>query len=223
MDEITDETLVPYDLASRGVKLILSGLCRDFKCDINTRPAKDVERIREKIKDGKELGTIYDLGGVRVVLHYLEEIEQIQKRIFESPKLWKLHHSGSFVNKVNDPTIEFFPGHFQNYLDDPRMGYRSLHIVVYYPVSDSENQFFPPAVKLSDDHKSKFPVEIQLRTYLLHAWEEKEHVLYSKRVKSEFIRGQFYSIAKMLWHLDVEFDGFRSQILQLRSKEREGK
>lgn len=217
--QITEELLIPYDLASRRVKDILSDLCKGLRCDINARPTKQVVRIDEKLREeGKSLGEIYDLGGVRVVVHYLEEIDELKEKIFQCAQLWKLHHSGAFVPKVDDKREISLP-HFQDYLEDPQgiIGYRSLHIVVYYPVNGYENSFFPPIVVPSQEHNNKFPVEIQIRTYLLHAWEEKEHVFYSRKVKSEFLQGQFCSIAKLLWHLDTEFNGLRKKIVNLLS------
>ena len=226
---LTDEDLVAYYLASIEVNKVLKAYCRamKFKYDGSPREGpKDVTRIQAKVVSGTPIEQIYDLGGVRLLLHYLNEIDQVKGFIFKSPELWKLHYSGSaFVNTVKDGT-EIWKPHFKDYRAEPRgrVGYRSLHIVVYYPVPGYRNRYFPCVVNEGD--RDKFPVEIQLRTYLLHSWEEKEHVLYAEELKSEFLSGQFYTISQLLWHLDSEFqvvnDRIEDMLRERRQETRKG-
>ncbi len=220
---LSDEDLVPYQLASSNVAAILNSYCLPkFKFHVGARERpKDVNRIEAKTASGTPLEQIYDIGGVRLLLHYLKEIDQVKDFIFGTHALWKLHHSGSaFVNAV-EREGEIWKPHFKDYRAEPRgkVGYRSLHIVVYYRLLGYRNKYFPCEVQEID--KDKFPVEIQLRTYLLHSWEEKEHALYADELKSEFLSGQFYTIAQLLWHLDSEFQVLRDRIDDMLKESRQ--
>lgn len=220
---LSDEDLLPYQLASSDVARRLNDFCLgQFKFHVGTRERpKGVKRIEAKTAGGTPLEQIYDLGGVRLLLHYLKEIDKVKGFIFENADLWKLHHSGTFVPKVMDER-EIWKPHFKDYRAEPRgkVGYRSLHIVVYYSLRGFRNRYFPCEVQEID--RDKFPVEIQLRTYLLHSWEEKEHVLYADELNSEFLSGQFYTIAQLLWHLDSEFQILKDRIDHMLEESRQG-
>ncbi len=171
------------------------------------------KEVLNKLHEGKPLSEIYDIVGTRIVVQYIEEIKTVEKDILERcPDLRKLRQDDCIVSSIYDPCRELPPKFYEDYISQPRgrVGYRSLHLVVFCPIDvpSKFEHFFPrrhEGVPLA-------PVEIQIRTVLLHAWEEKDwHYNYKPLIESDpFIQGQFYSIAGMLWHIDKEFMDIKS-------------
>lgn len=165
----------------------------------------------EKINEGKQISEIFDIVGTRIVVHYVDEIETVSSLILKHcHNLRKLRRDGTLAREIYN-VAELPAECYEDYIAKPRgkVGYRSLHLVVFSPIEVPGEfaKYFPRRA----DGLLFAPVEIQLRTILLHAWEEKDwHYNYRPAIAADpFIQGQFYSIARILWHIDHEFMGIK--------------
>lgn len=132
---------------------------------VQTRPkavASFAEKcLRKRHKYDNPVGELTDLCGARVIVNTLSELEALSEFV-EKHFVVDESNSDSFVDRLK-------PSEF---------GYRSVHYVVQLPEKDSIlGVAVPPAI-------GGKKAEIQLRTFLQHAWSELAHDrLYKNEVR----------------------------------------
>lgn len=124
------------------------------KHKINTSPVQRLKRIpsiikKLKIQKNMNLSRMQDIGGLRVVVDSMQEVDLIRNEIK------KVERHGSF---------KFTFANEKNYVKNPpESGYRSIHMVYKY------NKDIPI--------ERQCRVEIQIRTKLQHSWSTAVEVL----------------------------------------------
>lgn len=164
------------------------------------RRAKTVESFADKISSpGKKyknpIAEITDLAGIRIVLLYLNDIDQVINLI---RKNFDIDEANS-VNKV-----EIIP--------PDQFGYQSVHLIV---TLDKKRSLLPEWSSFAG-----LKAEIQVRTVLQHAWAAISHKLQYKN-KTEIprqLKRRLYRLSGLLELADEEFLGLRNQQEELRGK-----
>ncbi|MDO4681068.1 MAG: GTP pyrophosphokinase family protein [Aerococcus sp.] len=136
------------------------------------RRMKSVSSLLEKIQR-KQIpftydaitNTIYDIAGIRVITNYLSDVEAVASALLEN----------------QDMTLVYR----RDYISDPKpSGYRSLHLVMQVPFTQS-------------DGVRRAPVEIQIRTIGMDMWASLEHKL---RYKSQTAPDMMAQYSERLTH-----------------------
>jgi ppGpp synthetase/RelA/SpoT-type nucleotidyltranferase len=99
------------------------------------------------------LAQVDDIAGIRVVLNYLDELPAV------------------YAYLRRHPSFREIAGKFEDYVQNPKVGYRALHSVFKIRTT------FGPA-----------KCEVQVRTALQDAWAAKSHALLYKLKKTELER-----------------------------------
>ncbi len=182
------------ELASR-VKQLLADLLDESEVSIQLIEcrAKTVESLAEKVcRPGKnysqELSSLPDLAGVRVIAHYLVDIDSINSLIRKTFEV--------IENESDDKA---------DALDVDKFGYRSVHFVV-----------MQKAERLSLPEWKKFQgmkVEIQVRTVLQHAWAAVSHALSYKHEEdvAKPLRRKLNRLAGLFELADEQFCELRDE------------
>jgi len=152
--------------------------------------------LKTKRKDKKEIMSITDLIGLRIVCLFEQEIIEIYRFLLEMFKsdVYELEEVLIFGWKKDSVVKKtYFFKELQKYekynniqfRDEPREnGYQSIHFVGTY-------QDF--------DENIKYPFELQLRTLLQDVWGELEHQLAYKQITPHpFIKNSFIRLSKSL-------------------------
>lgn len=137
-----------------------------------------LRKIQQKTRDGFKFKTpqhvehqINDLAAARVVCDYLQDISFIHGYL-------KRH-----------PAIKILANKTEDYIANPKDGYRGVHLVVEVKTSFGRAR-----------------CEVQLRTMLQHAWAEKSHDLLYKLRKTELKRVPRHIRQLMVNHSNLLFD-----------------
>ena len=152
--------------------------------------------LKTKRKDKKEIMSITDLIGLRIVCLFEQEIIDIYNFLLDmfSRDVYNLEEVLIFGWK-KDSTVKknYFSKEIKKYekyndihfREEPREnGYQSIHFVGTY-------QDF--------DENIKYPFELQLRTLLQDVWGELEHQLaYKQKSSHPFIKNSFIRLSKSL-------------------------
>lgn len=162
--------------------------------------AKTVESFVEKInRPGKvysnPLKEITDLCGVRVILYYQEDVEQLCDAIRNEFKVDEVNS----VNKISELNFDQF-GYISNHIIC-KVNRQRVKLVEWKPYKD-------------------FNIEIQVRTVLQHAWASISH---TQRYKNEAetpqdISRQLSRVAGLLELADEQFSSLREKTEKLRGK-----
>jgi ppGpp synthetase/RelA/SpoT-type nucleotidyltranferase len=191
------------DLANR-VKQLLADLLEDISIQMIECRAKTVESLAEKVcRPGKnynhELSSLPDLAGVRVIAHYLADIDSINSIIRKTFEV---------IDSESDDKADA--------LDVDKFGYRSVHFVV----TQKPERLNLPEWKRFEGMK----VEIQVRTVLQHAWAAVSHALSYKHEEdvAKPLRRKLNRLAGLFELADEQFCDLRNarESLSVRYNER---
>jgi len=209
---IDEERLQPYSRAGGAVRDLLSAflLDRGIKGDVHGPRIKGTAEIEKKMDEvGRPFEEIYDTAGLRVIVHYLDEVYLVADFICACENLLKRGKDRTLHEALRPE--EFDQKHYEDYIKNPRgpTAYRTLQIVVYVRTYFSGE---PVTV----------PVEVQVRTYLMHAWEEKDWRMVYKPPAGIAIPpslvGEFYYISKLLFRVDEDFIEMRDRIKRIEEQ-----
>jgi putative GTP pyrophosphokinase len=148
-----------------------------------------LEKIKREGKDYRDLGTITDVVGVRIITHFEDDVDQIGKVIERE----------FYIDKDN--SIDK-----RKALDPDRFGYLSLHYI---------SMIRADRCKLIEYKQyAGLVFEIQIRSILQHAWAEIEHDLGYKSGSAipAPVRRQFSRLAGLLELADTEFSHIRDEL-----------
>lgn len=184
-----------YDSLSERLKGLLKDIAKGANIDLHAieARAKTPESFASKIaRPGKNytdpLSEITDLCGIRAILYYQEDVNQLALAIGK-------HFNVSAEDSVDKITE----------LDQDQFGYISLHLICKI------NSLRASLPEWAAYKNLKF--EIQVRTVLQHAWASISHQLHYKsnpESKDEFTR-QFSRIAGLLELSDEQFSELRKK------------
>ncbi len=208
---VTENMLRPYRRAGAEVRDLLANFLADkgIKGDVHGPRIKDLPEIEKKMTEvGRPFEQIYDALGLRVIVHYLDEVYAVADFICHCESLMKKDRNGTMQARLADPEI-FAEAHFEDYIKHPRgpTAYRTLQMVVY------KETYVDAATQV-------VPLEIQIRTYLMHAWEEKDwRIVYKPpdgvQIPPSLI-GEFYYISKLLFRVDEDFIDMRNRVDRIK-------
>ena len=129
-----------------------------------TPPRGLVHRIMRDYK-------VDDLAGVRVVCPYLSDVVRLLDHM-------QAHFPSEGIHFSRKEDVK-------SYWDDPRGGYRAIHLTVSVEVdallSPDDTALLRQALGIPDGKALRFPCEIQLRTAYQHSWSQASHELTYKR------------------------------------------
>ncbi|MBD5134794.1 MAG: GTP pyrophosphokinase [Lachnospiraceae bacterium] len=147
------------------------------------------EKIRRKGEKYKTLSDITDIGGVRIITYYADDVDRVAELIEREFKVDK--ENSIDKRKTLEPNV---------------FGYLSLHYVICL---DDRRAVLPEYENLG-----KLKIEVQIRSILQHSWAEMEHDMGYKsniEVPSEIVR-DFSRLAGLLEMADKEFQEIRQKI-----------
>lgn len=153
------------------------------------------EKIRKKGDKYKALSDITDIGGIRIITYYANDVDRVAELIEREFKVDK--ENSIDKRKTLGPKV---------------FGYLSLHYVICL---DDRRAALPEYENLGE-----LKVEIQIRSILQHAWAEMEHDMGYKsnvEVPSEIVR-DFSRLAGLLEIADKEFQEIRQKISKYKSE-----
>ena len=153
------------------------------------------EKIRKKGDKYKALSDITDIGGIRIITYYANDVDRVAELIEREFKVDK--ENSIDKRKTLGPKV---------------FGYLSLHYVICL---DDRRAALPEYENLGE-----LKVEIQIRSILQHAWAEMEHDMGYKsnvEVPSEIVR-DFSRLAGLLEIADKEFQEIRDFLETYREK-----
>lgn len=161
---IAEEHLQPYSRAGSSVRDLLMNFLVDkaIKGDVHGPRIKGVAEIQRKMAEvDRPFHEIHDVAGLRVIVHYLDKVYLVRGFILGCTDLLKRGRDSELHEALAISDCD--EKHYEDYIANPRgpTAYRTLQIVVYHRV-------------YVDGRPVTVPVEIQIRTYLMHAWEEKD-------------------------------------------------
>lgn len=125
--------------------------------------------------------TLTDIIGIRIVTHYIDEINSI----------------------VNVIKKKFTVVKESDYISHPKpSGYRSYHIIIEVPVSDYNSDYRFGKTIL---------VEIQIRTMGMDYFASLEHLMKYKKVDcNEIVSSELLDMAKSIWDMDIKLQGLKA-------------
>lgn len=147
------------------------------------------EKIHRKGDKYKTLSDITDIGGVRIITYYADDVDRVAELI---EKEFKVDEENSIdKRKTLEPNV---------------FGYLSLHYVICL---DDRRAALPEYENMGD-----LKIEVQVRSILQHSWAEMEHDMGYKsniEVPKEIVR-DFSRLAGLLEIADKEFQEIRQKI-----------
>ncbi len=147
------------------------------------------EKIHRKGDKYKSLSDITDIGGVRIITYYANDVDRVAELI---EREFKVDNENSIdKRKTLEPNV---------------FGYLSLHYVICL---DDRRAALPEYENLED-----LKIEVQIRSILQHSWAEMEHDMGYKsniEVPKEIVR-DFSRLAGLLEIADKEFQEIRQKI-----------
>jgi len=157
------------------------------------------EKMERKEKEGKSyldpLNQITDLVGIRIITHYLKDIDKISDLI-------KNEFEIDETNSLDKSEI----------LDIDQFGYKSVHYII--SLSSSRRD-------LSEwGEFKKFKAEIQVRTILQHAWAEIDHEIRYKNEENipAEIKRRIYRLMALFELADEEFQNLKYSTDEIKGK-----
>lgn len=153
------------------------------------------EKIRKKGDKYKILSDITDIGGVRIITYYADDVDRVAALIEREFKVDK--ENSIDKRKTLEPKV---------------FGYLSLHYVISL---DDRRAALPEYENLGE-----LKIEVQIRSILQHSWAEMEHDMGYKsnvEVPSEIVR-DFSRLAGLLEIADKEFQEIRQKISKYKSE-----
>lgn len=186
-----------YEHLSASVLQITEGLMKKdgIKYASAVYRVKDADSLSEKIRRKgekyKTLSDITDIGGVRIITYYADDVDRVAELIEREFKVDK--ENSIDKRKTLEPNV---------------FGYLSLHYVICL---DDRRAVLPEYENLG-----KLKIEVQIRSILQHSWAEMEHDMGYKsniEVPSEIVR-DFSRLAGLLEIADKEFQEIRQKILK---------
>lgn len=153
------------------------------------------EKIRKKGDKYKTLSDITDIGGVRIITYYADDVDRVAALIEREFKVDK--ENSIDKRKTLEPKV---------------FGYLSLHYVISL---DDRRAALPEYENLGE-----LKIEVQIRSILQHSWAEMEHDMGYKsnvEVPSEIVR-DFSRLAGLLEIADKEFQEIRQKISKYKSE-----
>lgn len=153
------------------------------------------EKIRRKGDKYKSLSDITDIGGIRIITCYVDDVDRVAELIEREFKVDK--ENSIDKRKTLGPNV---------------FGYLSLHYVISL---DDRRAALPEYENLGD-----LKIEVQIRSILQHSWAEMEHDMGYKskiEVPEEIIR-DFSRLAGLLEIADKEFREIREKITVYESE-----
>lgn len=145
------------------------------------KPASLADKLRRKPGRHQDLEDLTDLVGVRVITYFESDVNVVSKLVEGAYQVdW---NNSVDKSKMRDPD---------------RFGYMGVHYVVRPLEGTPEYQGLSLAA---------FPLEIQIRSILQHAWAEIEHDLGYKNPDAvpREVRRRFYRLSGLLEMADEEF------------------
>lgn len=190
-----------YEHLSASVLQIMEGLMKKEGiryASVGYR-IKETESLSEKIgrKEDKYkcLSDITDIGGVRIITYYADDVDRVAKLV---EREFEVDRENSIdKRKALEPNV---------------FGYLSLHYVISL---DKRRAALPEYGSLEG-----LKIEVQIRSILQHSWAEMEHDMGYKskiEVPKEIVR-DFSRLAGLLEIADKEFQEIRQKISQYESK-----
>lgn len=200
MDEYTQKKGL-YGHLSASVLQITEGLMKKegIKYASVASRIKDADSLSEKIdRKGdkyKTLSDITDIGGVRIITYYADDVDRVAELI---EREFKVDQENSIdKRKALDPNV---------------FGYLSLHYVISL---DDRRAVLPEYENLGE-----LKIEVQIRSILQHSWAEMEHDMGYKseiEVPEEIVR-DFSRLAGLLEIADKEFQEIRQKISKYQAE-----
>ncbi len=159
--------------------------------DVEAR-TKGIDSILKKLftKKNHTYDTLSDLVGVRVVVRYRSEVQQVIRAVRE------LFDCGDLDNKSDR-------------LAEDGVGYLSVHTDARVKADDESAAAYPPAV---------FQVEIQMRTLAQHLWSEMSHDTFYKTSEQNIsaeLKRRINLMAGLLEVADMEFARLGDEVSEL--------
>lgn len=184
------ENFSKFEEFTNEVKTRIEKLFKNSDYSIKAR-TKSIDSFSEKItRDGKNytdpLIQITDLSGVRIVVPSIDEISKVENKIRENFK----------IDEVNSSTKK---------KNNDEFGYKSRHLIISFDETITASPMFSKYKGLK--------CEIQIRTFLEHAWASIEHRINyksSKKLPDETVR-RLNSISALLELADREFQSILSE------------
>lgn len=189
-----DELLSPYKQAVEELKVKLKGIREQYQktskhtpIEFVTGRVKPVSSIlnkaaRKQISFDRLEQEMQDLAGVRIVTQFVEDIETVVELIRQRTDFEILEERDYIV-------------------DQKPSGYRSYHLVIYYPVQTIQGE-------------KKIQVELQVRTLSMNFWATIEHSLrykYSGEIPEE-ISSRLMKASEAAFKLDEEMSIIRDEV-----------
>ncbi len=199
-----DSFKVLYNRYVPNLKLLLAALEADIKSHLQiasmpsykTRVKRFESYYRKLIKydklkkDTNELILLTDMLGIRIICHFLEDVDTIQNQLSQYYEVIEVEKKGAER-------------------DFSSFGYESTHLLVKMPQRLIDKH-------ITGDELNNLPkevtVEIQIRTVLQDAWAEVEHELVYKAEFSPFdlpMRRKLYSMNATLSLTEIIFQEIR--------------
>ncbi len=197
------ELLIPYEQATKELKIKFEGISSEYKRLGQYSPIEDVtvrvKKISSILEKAKKKGIglsqiedeIEDIAGVRIVCQFVEDIDTIVE----------------LIKQRRDMEVIFE----KDYVSNVKVsGYRSYHIIVLYPVNTSQGS-------------STVQAEIQIRTLAMDFWATIEHSLNYKYEHNipEDIRRRLVKASEVANQLDKEMTKIRTEVVEAQSMFRE--
>lgn len=186
-----EELSVLHDTRKKFVRLFLKKIDSKNLIEHYSSRVKTDGSIREKL-DKKNLEPspanaykyLSDIIGIRIVVHFVGDVYDI------AAKARKYFQIKEEIDYISSPKEN---------------GYRSLHMIVDFPVSDSEKFGFGKTI----------PVEIQIRTVAMDCWASLEHqILYKKKrtPQIELAQKELMHCAETLFSTDIKMEAIQNII-----------
>jgi putative GTP pyrophosphokinase len=192
--------LLPYEQAVEELKVKFKMLRSELKArdeyapiEFVTGRVKRISSILEKAKrlsvpmDRIETG-IEDIAGIRIMCQFVEDIYRVADLIRQRKDLKMVYEKDYIANNKES-------------------GYRSLHLIVEYPVQTAIG--YKPVL-----------AEIQIRTLAMNFWATIEHSLNYKyrRQLPEHVRERLRLAAEAAFRLDTEMSSIRQEIVDAQKE-----
>lgn len=186
-----------YGQLSASVLHIIEGLMKkeNIKYASAVFRVKDADSLSDKIvrkeEKYKTLSDITDIGGIRIITYYADDVDRVAELI---EREFRVDRENSIdKRKALEPNV---------------FGYLSLHYVICL---DDRRSLLPEYEDLKE-----LRIEVQIRSILQHSWAEMEHDMGYKskiEVPREIIR-DFSRLAGLLEIADKEFQEIRQKLSQ---------
>lgn len=188
--------LLPYEQAVEELKVKFKTLRSELKkrdeyapIEFVTGRIKKISSILEKAKrlsvpmENIEDG-IEDIAGIRIMCQFVEDI----------------HRVAELIRVRQDLTVKYEKDYITNFKDS---GYRSLHIIIEYPVQTALGM-------------KRVLAEVQIRTLAMNFWATIEHSLnykYKEKLPDE-VRTRLRNAAQAAFLLDQEMSNIRDEVVE---------